>query len=121
MNPTPVPSPASGPPETLPSREVIRGAVVRFAFSATNLKKAGYEVSPLEDGSLDGYSVLSIDITKLTLAAVKETGLSNKEAHRCKNFWTLGLMFWMYGRPLERPSTRASTETSAATRPRRSA
>jgi 2-oxoglutarate/2-oxoacid ferredoxin oxidoreductase subunit alpha len=70
-------------------------------FSATNLKKAGYEVSPLEDASLEGYSLLSIDITKLTLLSVKETGLSNKEAHRCKNFWTLGLMFWIYGRPLE--------------------
>jgi 2-oxoglutarate ferredoxin oxidoreductase subunit alpha len=70
-------------------------------FTATNLKKAGYDVSPLEDGSLEGYSVLSIDITKLTLASVKDTGLSNKEAHRCKNFWTLGLMFWIYGRSLE--------------------
>jgi 2-oxoglutarate/2-oxoacid ferredoxin oxidoreductase subunit alpha len=70
-------------------------------FNAANLKKAGYEQSPLDDGSLQGYSVLSVDITKLTLLAVKETGLSNKEAHRCKNFWTLGLMFWIYGRPLE--------------------
>jgi 2-oxoglutarate ferredoxin oxidoreductase subunit alpha len=70
-------------------------------FNATNLKKAGYEVSPLEDNSLDGYTVLSIDITKLTVLSVKDTGLSNKEAHRCKNFWTLGLMFWIYSRPLE--------------------
>jgi len=71
------------------------------AFSATNLKKAGYEVNPLEDNSLDGYTVMSIDITKQTVAAVKDTGLSNKDAHRCKNFWTLGLMFWIYSRPLE--------------------
>lgn len=72
-------------------------------FNATNLKKAGYAENPLEDGSLDGagYSVLSIDISKLTLASVKETGLSTKEANRCKNFWTLGLMFWIYGRPME--------------------
>src|SRR6478736_8807026 len=72
-------------------------------FNATNLKKAGYAENPLEDGSLDnaGFSVLSIDISKLTLASVKETGLSTKEANRCKNFWTLGLMFWIYGRPLE--------------------
>jgi 2-oxoglutarate ferredoxin oxidoreductase subunit alpha len=70
-------------------------------FNATNLKKAGYEVNPLENNSLDGYTVLSIDITKLTVASVKDTGLSNKEAHRCKNFWTLGLMFWIYSRPLE--------------------
>jgi 2-oxoglutarate ferredoxin oxidoreductase subunit alpha len=72
-------------------------------FNATNLKKAGYAENPLEDGSLDnaGYSVLSIDISKLTLASVKDTGLSTKEANRCKNFWTLGLMFWIYGRPME--------------------
>src|SRR3954471_20877810 len=70
-------------------------------FNATNLKKAGYEVSPLENNSLDGYTLLSIDITKHTVASVKDTGLSNKEAHRCKNFWTLGLMFWIYSRPLE--------------------
>src|SRR5215216_5708362 len=57
-------------------------------FNATNLKKAGY-------------SVLAIDISKLTLLSVKETGLSTKEANRCKNFWTLGLMFWIYGRPME--------------------
>ncbi|HTQ05082.1 MAG TPA: 2-oxoacid:acceptor oxidoreductase subunit alpha [Polyangiaceae bacterium] len=70
-------------------------------FNGTNLKKAGYDVNPLEDNSLDGYTVLSIDITKHTVASVKDTGLSNKEAHRCKNFWTLGLMFWIYSRPLE--------------------
>lgn len=70
------------------------------AFSAANLKKAGYDGHPLEDGSLDGYEVLSIDITKNTQAAVKDSGLSNKEANRCKNFWTLGLMFWIYGRDM---------------------
>jgi 2-oxoglutarate ferredoxin oxidoreductase subunit alpha len=70
-------------------------------FNATNLKKAGYAENPLEDSSLEGYSLLNIDISKLTLASVKETGLSTKEANRCKNFWTLGLMFWIYGRPLE--------------------
>jgi 2-oxoglutarate ferredoxin oxidoreductase subunit alpha len=72
-------------------------------FNATNLKKAGYAANPLEDGSMDnaGYSVLAIDISKLTLASVKDTGLSTKEANRCKNFWTLGLMFWIYGRPME--------------------
>lgn len=71
------------------------------AFSAGNLKKAGYTESPLENDSLSGYQVLSIDITKLTVAAVKEAGLSTKDANRCKNFWTLGLMFWIYGRPME--------------------
>ncbi len=70
------------------------------AFTAANLKKAGYVTNPLEDGALQGYRLVSIDITKLTVAAVQETGLGTKEAHRCKNFWTLGLMFWLYDRPL---------------------
>jgi 2-oxoglutarate/2-oxoacid ferredoxin oxidoreductase subunit alpha len=85
-------------------RDLKKGGILILnsgTFNAGNLKKAGYEVNPIDDGSLQGYSLLSIDITKLTLLAVKETGLSNKEAHRCKNFWTLGLMFWIYGRPLE--------------------
>lgn len=68
------------------------------AFTALNLKKAGYTTNPLEDGTLTGRQVLSIDISKLTLQAVKESGLSTKDAGRCKNFWTLGLMFWVFGR-----------------------
>jgi len=68
------------------------------AFTSQNLRKAGYAENPLDDGSLEGRQVLSIDITKLTLQAVKESGLSTKEANRCKNFWTLGLMFWVFGR-----------------------
>ena len=85
-------------------RDLKKGGVLIVnsgAFNAANLKKAGYEQNPLEDGSIEGYTLLSIDITKQTQNAVKETGLSNKEANRCKNFWTLGLMFWMYGRPLD--------------------
>lgn len=71
------------------------------AFNSGNLKKAGYDKNPLEDGSLAGHHVLSIDITKQTIASVEGSGLSNKEAHRCKNFWTLGLLYWIYQRPLE--------------------
>jgi 2-oxoglutarate/2-oxoacid ferredoxin oxidoreductase subunit alpha len=71
------------------------------AFSPANLKKAGYATSPLDDGSLDGYHTITVDITKQTLTSVASTGLSNKEASRCKNFWTLGLMYWVYSRPLE--------------------
>ena len=71
------------------------------AFTQQNLKKAGYENNPFETDVVDGYNLLAIDITKNTLSAVKETGISTKEANRCKNFWTLGLMFWIYGRELE--------------------
>jgi 2-oxoglutarate ferredoxin oxidoreductase subunit alpha len=68
------------------------------AFNANNLKKAGYESDPLEDGTLDPYRVLPIDISKLTLAAVQHVGLGSKDAGRCKNMWTLGLMYWLFGR-----------------------
>ena len=67
-------------------------------FNARNLKKAGFDNDPLDDDALDGYQVLKIDISKLTLEAVKEHELSNKEALRSKNMWTLGLIYWMYDR-----------------------
>ena len=68
------------------------------AFTASNLRKAGYASNPLEDDSLAGYRTLPIDISKLTLAAVEPFGLGSKDALRCKNFWTLGLLYWMYDR-----------------------
>ena len=67
-------------------------------FNARNLAKAGFESNPLEDDSLAPYQVVQVDISKLTLEAVKGLDLSQKEALRSKNFWTLGLMLWMYGR-----------------------
>jgi 2-oxoglutarate ferredoxin oxidoreductase subunit alpha len=67
-------------------------------FSARNLAKAGYEVNPLEDGSLAPYQLLAFNISQLTLEAVKPFGLGNKEALRCKNMWTLGLALWMFDR-----------------------
>ncbi len=70
----------------------------RGAFTSNNLSKAGYESNPLEDDTLDPYRVLVLDITKMTLAAVKESGLGAKDAARCKNMWTLGLMYWLYDR-----------------------
>ncbi len=68
------------------------------AFNTRNLKKAGYDENPLEDGSLSGFKVLEIDISKNVLESVKEFGLSQKEGLRCKNFWVLGLVYWIYGR-----------------------
>jgi 2-oxoglutarate ferredoxin oxidoreductase subunit alpha len=68
------------------------------AFTARNLTKAGYEENPLEDSSLDGYRLVKIDMSRLTVEAVKEFGLSNKEALRSKNMWALGVVYWMYGR-----------------------
>lgn len=71
------------------------------AFTKANLNKAGYEENPLDNDSLDAFRVLSIDVARLTLTAVKGMGLSNKDAARCKNMWTLGLLFWLFDRERE--------------------
>jgi len=68
------------------------------AFTPANLKKAGYDHNPLEDHSLDAYRLLAVDITKRTLEAVRPHGLSSKDAGRCKNVWTLGLLYWLFDR-----------------------
>ena len=73
------------------------------SFNARNLSKAGFDLNPLEDGSLAPYQLLQIDISQRTLDAVKEFGLSQKEALRAKNMWALGLVLWMFGR--ERTAT----------------
>ena len=67
-------------------------------FSERNLSKAGYAANPLTDGSLANYRVIEVDVSKLTLEAVKPLGVSKHTALRCKNFWTLGLVYWMFGR-----------------------
>lgn len=67
-------------------------------FNARNLKKAGYEVDPLSDGSLAAYQVVAFDISARTMESVAAFGLGNKEALRCKNMWTLGLALWMFDR-----------------------
>jgi 2-oxoglutarate/2-oxoacid ferredoxin oxidoreductase subunit alpha len=66
------------------------------AFNERNYAKAGYKEDPLADHSLDSYRVIRIDISKLTLEAVKGREVSQKEALRCKNLWALGLLYWMY-------------------------
>lgn len=72
------------------------------AFNENNLKKAGYAENPLEDGSLSGYRLFKLPITTLNRAALRdEVKLPSKEIDRCKNFWALGLMYWLYDRPLE--------------------
>ena len=67
-------------------------------FTERNLHKAHYHTNPLEDGSLTPYRLIELDISAMTLEAVKEFGLGKKEALRCKNMWTLGLVYWMYDR-----------------------
>ena len=70
-------------------------------FGSRDLELAGYEESPLENGSLDSYQLHRVEMTKLTRAAVKDLGLSTKEADRCRNFFAMGLVFWLYDRSLE--------------------
>ncbi|MFZ9394794.1 MAG: 2-oxoacid:acceptor oxidoreductase subunit alpha [Erythrobacter sp.] len=67
-------------------------------FTKRNLEKAHYDVSPLEDDTLAKYDVLPLDISAMTVEAVKPFGLGNKDALRCKNMWTLGLALWMFDR-----------------------
>jgi len=70
-------------------------------FTARNLTKAGYADNPLEDESLSEYAVHALDLTGMTVEAVKEFGLSRKDAARAKNMFALGLLSWLYGRPTE--------------------
>src|SRR6185436_9587197 len=71
------------------------------AFEAGDLKKAHYDVNPLNDGSLSHWRVVKVPINKLTTAAAKESGLGAKDIDRCKNMFALGLVYWLYSRPLE--------------------
>ncbi len=71
------------------------------AFNAKGLEQAGYLQSPIDDGSLIGYQVFPIEMTKLTRLAVDGLGLGVKESDRCRNFYAMGLTFWLYGRSLE--------------------
>ena len=68
------------------------------AFTERNIQRAGYETSPLEDGTLDDYQMMAPDISKLTLESVADSGLNRKASMRCKNFWALGLVYWMFER-----------------------
>ncbi|MCW5772693.1 MAG: 2-oxoacid:acceptor oxidoreductase subunit alpha, partial [Rhodospirillaceae bacterium] len=82
-------------------KDVKRGGLVIVdigEFNEKNFRKCGYTSNPLEDGSLDGYKVLKIDMSRLTLESVAEFGLGQKDGLRCKNMWALGLIYWMYGR-----------------------
>ncbi|MEU6825207.1 2-oxoacid:acceptor oxidoreductase subunit alpha [Streptomyces atriruber] len=84
--------------------DVPRGAEVIVntdEFSKRAMQKVGYATSPLEDGSLDGYSVHPVPLTTLTVEALKDFDLSRKDAGRSKNMFALGLLSWMYHRPTE--------------------
>ena len=80
-----------------------KGALVivnNDTFTARNLAKAGYASDPREDGTLNDYQVIAADISHLNLESVKEYGLSKSEGGRCKNFYALGMLLWMFDREL---------------------
>ena len=95
-----------------------KGALVLInadGFTQRNLVKAGYTADPRDGDALDDYQVVSADIGRLNLEAVKEFGLSKSEGGRCKNFWALGLLLWMFGRELD--AIEAWLERRLASRP----
>ncbi len=71
------------------------------AFDERSLAKAGYEANPIDDGSLKSFTVYEVPMTSLTLEACKPTGAKPRDAERSKNFFALGLVTWMYTRPVE--------------------
>ncbi|MEM1054437.1 MAG: 2-oxoacid:acceptor oxidoreductase subunit alpha [Bacteroidota bacterium] len=71
------------------------------SFAERDLQLAGLETNPLEDGTLEGYQVHEVELTRLTREALADTDLSFKEVDRCKNMFALGLALWMYTRPVE--------------------
>lgn len=82
-------------------KDLVPGGVVIVdtdAFTDKNMARAGYSASPIDDGSLDAYRVVPIEVTKQVLEAVKPFGLTHKFAVRCKNMWTLGLVMWLFDR-----------------------
>ncbi|MBI2259398.1 MAG: 2-oxoacid:acceptor oxidoreductase subunit alpha [Flavobacteriia bacterium] len=70
-------------------------------FTQKDLEKAGFENNPFEDGTLEQYQIIEAPITSLTKKAVSELGIDNKSADRCKNMFTLGIVFWLFSEPLD--------------------
>ena len=84
--------------------DLARGGVIiadKADFTKRNLAKVGYEVNPLEDGSLTDYQLHALDLTGMTVEAVKKFGLTRKDASRAKNMFALGLLSWLYSRPTD--------------------
>lgn len=72
------------------------------AFTKRDLEKAGYDISPLDDSSLEGFNIIEAPITQLTREALKESRLDGKSIGRCKNMFALGIVYWMFNRTMEK-------------------
>ena len=86
-------------------KEILPGGTIicnTNAFTPKNLKLAGYETNPLEDKTLDDhYTVYSVEMSKMVALACEDLGLTPKLVDRTKNFFALGLLFWIYDRPTQ--------------------
>jgi len=85
-------------------KNVDKGSVIianSDAFNRSALEKAGYSANPLEDGTLANYRVMAIPVNTFTENTLKDSGLTRPQILKCKNFYMLGIMYWMYGLPLE--------------------
>jgi 2-oxoglutarate/2-oxoacid ferredoxin oxidoreductase subunit alpha len=98
--------------------DVPRGADIianTDEFTKRNLSRVGYETSPLEDGSLSNYNLHAVPVTSMTVKALEEFDITRKDAERAKNMFALGLLSWLYNRPVE--STIAFLESKFAGKP----
>ena len=84
-------------------------------FARRSLRLAGYEANPLEDGSVAKYQVFQVELTRLTRKALENTDLTTREIDRCKNFFALGMILWLYNRPMD--YTMRWIKTKFATKP----
>jgi len=85
-------------------KELKKGGVLILdtdQFNDKNLSRVGYKTNPADDGSLAAYKIHRVDITGMTLRSIEEQGLNQRAAVRCKNFFALGLVYWMYNRTLD--------------------
>ena len=85
-------------------------------FRASDLRKAKYDSNPLEDGTLDGFRVIQIDLEKLTRETLKDSSLDQRSKDRCKNMFALGVLYWLYNRDME-PTLEALQTTFGAKKP----
>lgn len=84
--------------------DLVAGGILivdKDAFEEKDLKMAGYKANPLEDGSLDRFQLFPVEMTRLNRLAVEGLGLGTKESDRCRNFYAMGLVYWLYDRPFD--------------------
>ncbi len=85
-------------------KDVKRGGILivnKDTFDETGFRKAGVAGNPLQDGTVEGYRVYEVELSRLTKETLRDSGLSSRDVERCKNFFALGMLYWLYGRSLD--------------------